>query len=208
MNFRITATSLAILLSALLGGCGSLNPINPPVVHAAPPPPSAPQFGNGASQQLWGGPQCSQSKPTDVIEAFARGTIQPDGSTVDEGDDFLEFSSGVYSFGCVMSTSYTTRFDHSVQSVQYQMGSGKDMTGEWAFWVDATLPNGKQINILKKQFDKHTDYRGNGTGEFSTSLFLPTGTVIRMQRPMVICIADPLGSSCITGQSVNFVGKT
>jgi hypothetical protein len=184
--------------------------MQPPSVQAAPPPVTtpAPVFGNGASQQLWGGPQCSQSKPTDVIEAFARGAIQPDGSTVDEGDDFLEFSSGVYSFGCVMSTSYTTRFDHNVQSAQYQMGSGKDAVLEWAFWVDATLPNGKHISILKKQFDKHTDYRGNGTGEFSLDLFLPAGTVIRMQRPMVICAADPSPYNCITGQSINFVGKT
>jgi hypothetical protein len=126
---------------------------------------------------------------------------------VDEGDDYLEISQPVYSSGCIVDTSYVTRFHHSVQSVGLQMGSGKGAIQEWAFWVDAILPSGKTFRIPKLQFDKHTDVRGNFNTTLALNWDLPVGTTIRIRRPAVICVSDPSKLGCITGQSVTFVGK-
>ncbi len=189
-----------VLIVTMLAGCSGMSM---QTVHAAPPTSAT----SGPSPQLWNWPTCSfTGSPLSVAEAFALGDVQSDGSTVDEGDDYLEISQPVFSSLCIADTSYVTKFAHSVQSIGLQMGSGKDAIQEWAFWVDVILPSGKTYRVPKLQFDKHTDYRGNFNTTLEIHWTLPAGTTIRIRRPAVICVSDP-SKSCITGQSITFVGK-
>src|SRR5689334_4879374 len=92
--------------------------------------------------ELWGPPTC-QSDPTNALinaETFALGNIFADAKTIDEGNDYLEFSTAVFPALCVLDQSYTTQLPHSVQAIGFQMGSSTDVAEEWAFWVDITLP--------------------------------------------------------------------
>lgn len=180
------------------------------------------------NMQLWGQPACipDASNLYNNAETFALGNIRSDGATIDEGNDYLEFSTAVFPALCVLDESYTTLFAHSVQAIGFQMGSGTDVAEEWAFWVDITLPVpfARTIRLPKQQYDKHwANGPGNRNDIMSIDITLPVGTVIRIRRPAVVCIGVPAsgvvnpaypanygpynGNNCITGQAITFVGK-
>jgi len=177
------------------------------------------------SPQLWSWPLCViPGAPVNNAETFALGNIRADGATIDEGNDFLEFSTAVFPALCVLDQSYTTLFAHNVQAIGLQMGSSADVAEEWAFWVDITLPGGKTIRLPKLQYDKHgANQRGNLNERLNVNLVLPVGTVIRIRRPAVVCLGKPNPSvvnpdtpgdygpynqfNCITGQAVTLVGQ-
>ena len=186
----------------------------------------------GPNPQLWATfPPCSWAggNVMNVAEAFALGDIYDDGSTVDEGNDYLEDSSPVYPALCIVNTFYQTKVDHHVSAIILQQGSSIDVAEEWVLWVRFTLPGGKQIR-LKQQFDKHTaNGQGNQHVVYPIPLFLPAGTWVQITRPAVACIGMPNRTvvnpaypgvtqsandyspydqrNCITGQSVTLVGQ-
>jgi hypothetical protein len=187
----------------------------------------------GPNPQLWATyPPCDWTPSGNVMnvaEAFALGNIFADGSTVDEGNDYLEDNSPVYPALCIVNTFYQTTVDHHVTAVILQQGSSIDVAEEWVFWVRFTLPSGKQIRF-KQQFDKHAA-NGNGNQHvvYPVSLFLPAGTWVQITRPAVACVGIPARTvvnpaypgaggtandygpynqnNCITGQSVTLVGS-
>jgi uncharacterized lipoprotein YehR (DUF1307 family) len=192
----------ALLFVLALAGCGQSSQ-QPTVVHAGPPAPApTPLPTSGPSPQLWNWPSCN----TGDAEAFALGDVRADGSVIEEDADMLEFAAPVSFSLCVKTIKYTLKFDHSVQGVDIQMGSGKDAIEEWAVWVDFNTPDGHHYR-LNQQFDKHTDFRGNQVRFYPVSWTLPAGTVITIRRPAVICVSDPSGENCPTGEKVTLVGK-
>jgi hypothetical protein len=127
---------------------------------------------------------------------------------------YLEFASPV----CRSNTpdahvlvSYTTKFPHSVQVVNLQMGSGVHTILEWSMWVYFDTPDDHHY-ALSRQFDKHEDFRGNELTNIPVRWNLPAGTIITIDRPHAECVADPDGAglvapgSCLTGQKVELVG--
>jgi hypothetical protein len=184
----------------LTSGCGS----SMPTVHAATPTPTPVVPANlPGPPQLWNWPACAGG----AAEAFVIGTTRTtDNSVIDEDADMLEFAAPVNTALCVKTATYTLQFDHSVQGVDIQMGSGKDAIQEWAVWVDFNTPDGHHFR-LNQQLDKHTDVRGNQVRFYPVSWTLPAGTVVTIRRPAVICVSDPSGFNCITGEKVILVGK-
>lgn len=196
---------------------------------------STPPIHNGPNPQLWVGfPPCdwtASGNVMNVAEAFALGNIFPDGSTVDEGNDFLEDNTPVCPALNIVNTYYQTRSDHHVQGVIIQQGSSIDVAEEWAVWLRITFapPSNKEIRI-KQQFDKHTaNGQGNQHVFYPIKLDIPAGSWVQITRPAVACIGmpsrtvvnpaypGPVSSSndygpydqrnCITGQSVTLVGQ-
>lgn len=187
----------------------------------------------GPNPQLWAMyPPCDWHPSGNVMyvaEAFALGDIFDDGSTVDEGNDYLEDSSPVFPALCIVNTFYQTTVDHHVSAVILQQGSSIDVAEEWVFWVRFWLPGGKQIRF-KQQFDKHSaNGQGNMHVVYPVNLFLPAGTWVQITRPAVQCVGIPARTvvnpayfgptsstsdyapadqrNCITGQSVTLVGQ-
>jgi hypothetical protein len=178
--------------------------------------------------QLWNWPTC-QSDPNNALtsaETFALGNIFADSKTIDEGNDYLEFSTAVFPALCVLDQSYTTQFQHNVQAIGFQMGSSIDVAEEWAFWVDITFPapSNRTIRLPKQQYDKHwANGPGNRNEIMNINLILPVGTTIRIRRPAVVCAGIPTPSSvnprypqdygpynqnnCMTGQAITLVGQ-
>src|SRR5262245_25189615 len=59
-------------------------------------------------------------------EQFAHGMVRPDKSTVLETAEYLQFASPVCaSSGFTMNTAYALQFNHQVQLIDMQMGSGE-----------------------------------------------------------------------------------
>lgn len=192
--------------------------LNPVTLQAQPSP------------QVWGPTDCV-ADPTNLLnnaEAFALGNIWANGMTVDEGNDYLALYTPVFAALCKMDVSYTTQYAHSVEWIEFHMGSSADVAEEWAWWVDVTLPvpMARTIKLPMQQYDKHW---ANGPGSLNSGmplhLTMPIGTVIRIRRPYVICLGIPNRTvvnpnpaiandygpynqgNCITGQAVTFVGQ-
>lgn len=180
--------------------------------------------------QLWGPTNCipDANNLNNNAEAFALGNVWGNGMTIDEGNDWLALYTPVYPALCVMDVTYTTTTPHTVQSVAFHMGSSIDVAEEWAWFVDVTIPppNAHTIKLPIQQYDKHwANGPGSQNSEIPLHMFLPTGTVIRIRRPYVICLGIPNRTvinpnpviandygpynqgNCITGQAVTFVGQ-
>jgi hypothetical protein len=200
----LSITMKAIALFALLAlvGCGSSAP--PAIVHAATPTPTPVIPANlPGPPQLWNWPACGNGG----AEAFSIGSTRAsDNSVIDEDADTLEFAAPVDTALCIKTAKYTLQFDHSIQGVDIQMGSGKDAIQEWAVWVDFNTPDGHHYR-LNQQLDKHTDVRGNQVRYYPVNWTLAAGTVVTIRRPAVICVNDPSSFNCITGEKVTLVGK-
>lgn len=205
-------TMKAIVLLSLIFfvGCGqsSLNPANPPSVHAGPPVPQETLCTSAISGQ----------------EQFTHGTLQPDNSTVFETADYLQYASPVCpSSGYTMRASFTLQFSHHVQLVDMQMGSGESNTlhegqavsskaalvpeiFEWAWWAQFDTPDGHHYEFFQ-QFDKHSDVQGNQNVKIPLphGMTLPAGTVVTLFRPPSAAI-DSATQSHATGQKVELVG--
>jgi hypothetical protein len=183
----------------------------------------------GANPQLWQWPPCGNPQNVlNVAEAFALGDIFADGSTVDEGNDYLEDNAPVFGALCVVNVFYQTTVDHHVQDIILQQGSSIDVAEEWVFWVRIIFPTGKQIRF-KQQYDKHAaNGQGNMHVVYKVDLDIPAGTYIQITRPAVACVGIPArtvinptppgpgyngdygpysAGNCITGESVTLVGK-
>lgn len=199
-------SSLALI--ALLSGCASRPSVSVATVHAAGAPP-APVFcaaGNSAPEQ------------------FAHGTVRPDKSTVLETPEYLQFASPVCaSSGMTMNSSYALQFNHQVQLIDMQMGSGESNSlhvgqpvgsepgtspelFEWAWWASFDTPDGRHYEFFQ-QYDKHSDVQGNQNVKIPLphGLTLPAGTTVTLFRPPAAG-TDGATQSHITGQKLELVG--
>ncbi len=198
----------AIALIILVSGCASGPSAGVSTVQAAGAPP-APTFcttGNSAPEQ------------------FAHGTVRGDKSTVLETPEYLQFASPVCaSSGYIMNSSYALQFDHQVQLIDMQMGSGESNSlhvgqpvgsepgtspelFEWAWWAQMDTPDGRHYEFFQ-QFDKHSDFQGNQNVKIPLphGLTLPAGTTITLYRPAAASL-DGATQTHITGQKLELVG--
>lgn len=183
---------------------------------------------NGPNPSQWNWPACpgDGTNPANS-ELFAFGGIVADGSTIYEVDDGLEFDTTPQPALCVLRTSYTTLLPHQVQGIDLHTGSSYGVGMEWVFFVDIVTPVAGPVPQkhyhFRQQYDKHDDVAGNETRFIPVSLSLPTGTVITITRPGVVCLGKPTAgvyhpaypanygpynqNDCATGQSVTLIGK-
>lgn len=183
------------------------------------------QVFNGPNPQQWNWPSCAGN--SSAAEIFAMGVLQPDGATVLEFNDGLEFYSTAQPALCVLTTSYTTALAHNIQAIDIHGGSSYGADLEWIFFVDITVPAQGAVPPkryhLRQQFDKHQDGLGSMDRYLRVSWSLPAGTTVTITRPGVVCLGIPnhgmynpaypgdFGpynqNNCATGQSITLIGQ-
>jgi hypothetical protein len=207
---RIVHSVLLILtLTTSVGffGCGSS------VVHASPalqPPPDT-------STRSFTHDMGSSPVPCGP-ETFAVGISDPQAGTnslVYETADALEFSGVVCPLVRISNSSYTTKFKHDVQEIQFELGSNTDSIQEyaaWAFfqWDDSV---GHHEWTISQQRDQHIDDHNFHTQRNLVKSF-PAGTVITIIRPAMnptFCTNRAtllaVGNDCQTGQQITLIGQ-
>lgn len=186
-DISIFAALALIAAILLLSGCGNMNPVNPPAVHAGPPP--------AFSCPVPAGFATSQESPGSYVAVIdtACALLGAGGETDTQRLD----SCGVNQVITIVTTK-----DIHVHSIRLWIGAGFGSKFETGVCLEV-ITAGAVTHTFRQEWDKHIEEHYNDA-PFPVDFIIPAGSTVRLSR-------DPHSTiSCLDGVNASGVadGKT
>ena len=165
MNNTRTIVLLIVVTSLL--GCGSMNPINPPSVHASPPPVDVCTSGYA------NGDYGAKESPGSYIALVncPLGLLGASGET----DTQTLTSAGKNNV-----VTLTTTEDFHVHSIRLWIGAGNGSRMETGVNLEITTPSGRYKRFIR-EWDKHIEEHFQDQ-PFTVDFIIPAGSIVRLSR--------------------------
>lgn len=189
---------LAFVFSALLTGCGSMNPVDPPPVHAGPP---APPYAGGCTNALGKFGDAKEFPGSYIALADTACSLlvpQPPETDTQQLD----------SCGKDQVVTVTTTRDIHVHSIRLWIGAGTGSRFETGMCLEVVPPTGSGYKAFHKEWDKHIEEHASDQ-PFAVDFIIPAGSLVRLSREphATINCSDPPGNNCATQEMAELWGE-
>ncbi len=193
-----TMKSMLVLLTLLFVGCGNMNPVNPPAVHAGPPtaayiggcPNALGKFGE------------AKEYPGSYIQLVdtACSLIVPQPPETD--------TQTLDSCGKDQVVTVTTTQVIHVHSIRLWMGAGIGSKFETGICLEVVPPAGSGYKAFHREWDKHVEEH-YADQPFAVDFIIPAGSLVRLSREphSTIECKDIPASNCATQEMAELWGE-